>query len=151
MFGPCVIEFKMGVLVFNMGRKARRKWGWFGLVRSGGGGGGLTWCHVVCKELGGIQGRGVAVTVAAATSPINPLFDSLTASVMMSTSVCSSCSLSCSSLHVLMGSTWDVCAGAMSFSGSSTASMAACTVGNETLTMFCTFGKTCPLLKKKLS
>ena len=26
-----------------------------------------------------------------------------------------------------------------------------CTVGNKTLTMFCTFGKTSPLLKKKLS
>jgi hypothetical protein len=66
-------------------------------------------------SVGGIRGGGVAGVVAAAvaaaaTSPVDPLFDSSTASVTTSVSACSAHSLSRSSMRVAVGSTWGVCA-----------------------------------------
>jgi hypothetical protein len=69
-------------------------------------------------SLGGIPGGGAAAvvvaaavtTAVAAAAPLDLLFNGLTASVMMSASACSSHSLSCSSLCILMGLVWDVCA-----------------------------------------
>ena len=65
--------------------------------------------------MGSVRDGGVLVAVAAthaaaATAPIDPLFNSSTASVTTSASARSSCSSSCSSLRILMGLTWCVCA-----------------------------------------
>ena len=116
VFGPRIVGFEMGVLVFDMGRGEWRKRGWFN--SDGSEGGGVVQSSTVSFArglVGSVRDGGVLVAVAAAhaaaaTAPIDPLFDSSTASVTTSASASLSCSSSCSSLRILMGLTWCVCA-----------------------------------------